>query len=96
MRTIGARCAWLEMPCVVRLLKTPSGSIDCYDWIVCHTSPSAARRCRGPVPPKLSVIGRKVVTQTFASWNRIADWLRRLDGFRRAARGANVVRAARA
>ena len=35
-----------EMPCVVRLFKTPSGSLDFYDWILCHTS----ARCCSPMP----------------------------------------------
>jgi hypothetical protein len=28
---------------------------------------------------------RRLVSQNFASWNRISDWLRQLDGLRSAA-----------
>jgi len=50
--------------------------------------PEDASAGRGRVPDDILANQRnevELVSQTFASWNRISEWLRRLDGLRKAA-----------
>ena len=42
-------------------------------------------RCSWRSQPKLAVGERRLVSQTFISWNQIGQWLRQLDRLRTAA-----------
>jgi hypothetical protein len=43
-------------------------------------------------PPNRTWVEIRIVTLTFASWNRVGEWLRHVEGLRRMASRANIGR----